>query len=194
MLDLGDPVDLRWRAACMLRYFSLAKLRAQLLQVKTGLLDVVVVVVVFAGLKPVRLLVSSGAQNVQSQLSLLSRSAAPCWRWVTSASHWSRWDDDDVVTRVIKSVLTWVRPVLTCTPVLLLLSFMLAAACTARSVAFISSATSSSDKSLTAAPSISMSITDCCCCCCTTLHLPVPASANHWHVSYEFRHSQHSRQ
>jgi len=66
----------------MLRYFSLAKLRAQLLQVKTGLLDVVVVDVVFDDLKVVKVLATSGTQNVQSQLSWLSRSAAaaPCCR------------------------------------------------------------------------------------------------------------------
>jgi len=65
----------------MLRYFSLAKLRAQLPHVNTGLLETALVdAVVFGGLKVVRVLMMSGTQNVQSQLSFVSLSAAPCCR------------------------------------------------------------------------------------------------------------------
>jgi len=58
----------------MLRYFSLAKLLAQLPHVNTGLL--VVVVVILLDLKDGRALLVSGTQSAQSQCSWPSRSVA----------------------------------------------------------------------------------------------------------------------
>jgi len=74
----------------MFRYFSLAKLRAQLAHVNTGLLPPLVAVILVdlkAAAGAAVLLVSGGGggrQNVQSQVSLA------CCRCVTSASHSSR--------------------------------------------------------------------------------------------------------